>query len=160
MSGSLGTDKEPAVFITQSGAAIAPVICYESIYTDYLRKYVRKGAEMITVITNDGWWGNTPGHRQHLAYAKLSAISLRKSIARSANTGISCFINQRGDIIRPQRYWEPAVIYNTVLLNSRQTYFARFGNTIASASLILSAALLILLLIKNRSMIVKRGVVK
>jgi apolipoprotein N-acyltransferase len=157
MSGSHGTDKEPTVFRTRSGALVAPVICYESIYIDYLRKYVRKGADLIAVITNDGWWGNTPGHRQHLAYAKLSAISLRKSIVRSANTGISCFINQRGDFIQPQLYWEPAVIKNTVLLNNRQTYFARFGNTLASASLILSAALLILLLIKNRSMIAKRG---
>lgn len=159
MSGSHGTDKEPAVFKTETGAAAAPVICYESIYSDYLREYVRKGAEMIAVITNDGWWGNTPGHRQHLAYAKLSAIALRRSVARSANTGVSCFINQRGDVIKPQPYWQPAVIKETVLLNNEQTYFARFGNTFASASLILSAALILLLLIKKRSMLVRRGVV-
>lgn len=151
MSGSHGVDKEPAVFETSSGIKTAPVICYESIYNDYLRKYVNKGAEMIGIITNDGWWGNTPGHRQHLAYAKISCISLRRSAARSANTGISAFINQRGDVISPTEYWKEAVVKEKIHLNDAKTYYARFGNFFASASLIFSAALMMLLLIKKSS---------
>lgn len=151
MSGSHGVDKEPVVFKTSSGIKTAPVICYESIYNDYLCKYVNKGAEMIGIITNDGWWGNTPGHRQHLAYAKISCISLRRSAARSANTGISAFINQRGDVVSPTEYWKEAVIKEKIHLNDSKTYYARFGNFIASAALIFSAALIILLLIKKSS---------
>src|SRR5574343_444659 len=71
---------------------LAPAVCYESVYGDFMAKYIRSGAEVICIITNDGWWGNTPGHRQHLAYAKLRAIETRKQIIRSANTGISCFV--------------------------------------------------------------------
>ncbi len=151
MSGSHGVDKEPVVFETSSGVKTAPVICYESIYNDYLRKYVNKGAEMIGIITNDGWWGDTPGHRQHLVYAKISCISLRRSAARSANTGISALINQRGDVVFPTEYWKKAVIKDKIHLNDSKTYYARFGNFFASASLIFSAALLMLLLIKKSS---------
>ncbi|MCC6384956.1 MAG: apolipoprotein N-acyltransferase [Bacteroidia bacterium] len=159
MAGSHGIDKEPRVFKTKSGVLVAPVICYESIYGDYIRHYIEKGAELIGVITNDGWWGNTPGHKQHLAYARLAAISFRKCIARSANTGISCFINQRGDIIQPQPYWQKGITDKVVLVNQDQTYYARFGNTIAAASLILTVALLVLTLIKNRSSFIKKGII-
>jgi apolipoprotein N-acyltransferase len=148
MSGSHGTDPEPKVFKTKSGFNVAPVICYESIYNDYLRLYVNKGAEMIGIITNDGWWGNTPGHRQHLDYAKISSVSLRRAAARSANTGISAFINQRGDVLAPTAYWQEDVIKEKIYLNESKTYFARFGNFIASAALVFSAALILLLMIK------------
>src|SRR5207247_2436074 len=104
-SGSLGMQKERTVFKTQStinnpqsAIFIAPAICYESIYGDFLSAYIRNGAEFIAVITNDGWWGDTPGYIQHENYARLAAIEFRRDIARSANTGISCFINQKGDI--------------------------------------------------------------
>jgi apolipoprotein N-acyltransferase len=137
------------VFKTKSGFNVAPVICYESIYNDYLRLYVNKGAEMIGIITNDGWWGNTPGHRQHLAYAKISSVSLRRAAARSANTGISAFINQRGDVLAPTAYWQEDVIKEKIYLNESKTYFARFGNFIASAALVFSAALILLLMIKT-----------
>jgi apolipoprotein N-acyltransferase len=151
MSGSLGVDKEPAVFETQSEIKVAPVICYESIYNDYLRKFVNRGAELMGIITNDGWWGNSPGHRQHLAYAKISCISLRRSAARSANTGISAFINQRGDVLSPTAYWQEAVIKQKVRLNQSGTYYSRFGNFLASASLIFSVAFVMLLLIQKSS---------
>src|SRR6185369_4078561 len=96
-SGSLGIQKDRTVFRSPEGTRIAPAICYESIYGGFMSGYIRNGAELIFVITNDGWWGNTPGYRQHKDYGRLLAIEFRKSIARSANTGISCFINQRGD---------------------------------------------------------------
>jgi len=75
--GSLGIQNERTVFYSHNKKArIAPVICYESAYSDFVSDYVENGANLIFIITNDGWWENTPGHRQHLAYSRLRAIEL------------------------------------------------------------------------------------
>jgi apolipoprotein N-acyltransferase len=98
-SGTLGRDKERlAIPDEQHYYVAAPVICYESIYSDYITDYIRKGANLLTIMTNDGWWDNTPGYRQHMNYARLRAIETRRWIARSANTGISCFIDPAGNV--------------------------------------------------------------
>jgi len=94
----------------KNGFRIAPSICYESIYGDFMRKYVKKGANLICIITNDGWWKKTPGHKQHMNYARLRAIETRTWVARSANTGISCFIDPNGNVIEPQPYNTAAAI--------------------------------------------------
>jgi apolipoprotein N-acyltransferase len=104
---------------------------------------VRKGAELICIVTNDGWWGNTPGHKQHLSYAKLRAIETRKQVVRSANTGISCFIDEMGRIQQQQPYWEFAVINQKVELNNVKTFFVRFGDIISYASALLTIIILI-----------------
>ena len=93
--GSYGWQKEPSVFFAYSGIGVAPVICYESLWGEWIGQAVKNGAQFIAIITNDGWWGNTSGKDQHLLYAKLRAIESRRYVVRSANTGISCFINQR-----------------------------------------------------------------
>ncbi|MFN3940829.1 MAG: apolipoprotein N-acyltransferase, partial [Chitinophagales bacterium] len=95
ISGTLATQKDREVFFNKDSIGVATAICYESIFGEYVTRYVRNGANLIFIITNDGWWGNTAGHKQHCLYGRLRAIENRKSIARSANTGISCFINQR-----------------------------------------------------------------
>lgn len=129
-AGSLGTQPEPSVFKAPSGMIVAPAICYESIYGDYIREYIQKGARLIFIITNDGWWGNSPGYRQHLVYASLRAIETRRSIARSANTGISAFINQRGDIIEQTGWWVPAILQRSINANDALTYYVRYGDYI------------------------------
>lgn len=131
--GSLGTQPVPSVFETGNIVA-APVICYESIYGGYVTEYIRQGANLIAIITNDGWWGDTPGYKQHLSFARLRAIETRKSIVRSANTGISCFINQRGDLIQPTEWWTQAAISGNVYLNSDTTVYARYGDSIGRLS--------------------------
>ncbi|HEX5000918.1 MAG TPA: apolipoprotein N-acyltransferase, partial [Bacteroidia bacterium] len=123
---------------------IAPVICYESIYGDYISEQIRKGASLIFIITNDGWWRDTPGHRQHLKYATLRAIENRRSIARSANTGISCFINQRGDILQATSWWEPDAIKATIQANDTLTFYSRFGDYPGILATIGSVLLLLL----------------
>src|SRR5574344_10820 len=96
--GSFGKQAERTVFTTSDGTKIGTAICYESIYGNFYRDYINKGAQLMSVITNDGWWGNTFGYRQHLSYARLRAIATRRDIARCANTGISAIINERGEI--------------------------------------------------------------
>jgi apolipoprotein N-acyltransferase len=136
-TGSLGTQDVPSVFASESGRKIAPVICYESIYGDFITQQVRNGSELIFIITNDGWWDNTPGHRQHVKYATLRAIEMRRSIARSANTGISCFINQRGDILQATEWWEPDAIKATVNASSSLTVYAMTGDITGTVAMLL-----------------------
>lgn len=141
-SGSIGTQDERTVFNDNIyGYRLAPCICYESVYGDFMGSYMRGGAQAIAIITNDGWWGTTPGHRQHLSYAKLRAIESRKQIARSANTGISCFIDEFGTITQPQPYWEFAVINGELALNDVRTFFVRFGDLLSYASVLVTGGL-------------------
>ena len=142
-SGSLGIQKERTVFTSPNGTKVAPAICYESIYGGFMSGYMQNGAELIFVITNDGWWGNTPGFRQHMNYARLLAIEFRKSIARSANTGISCFINQRGDVLQKTNWWEEDAIKETLFKNDIKTFYARHGDYLGLVSSYLSYILLV-----------------
>jgi apolipoprotein N-acyltransferase len=106
----------------------APIICYESIYGAYVASYVKKGANLITIITNDGWWGNTPGHRQHLQYAKLRAIETRRYVARSANTGISAVIDDYGNILETKGWNISAVIKHAIPVKDGLTFYVRHGD--------------------------------
>ncbi|MFA6923210.1 MAG: apolipoprotein N-acyltransferase [Bacteroidales bacterium] len=147
-TGSLGTQQERTVFKTiDSNFRIAPVVCYESIYGNFISKYIANGANLIFIITNDGWWKDTPGYRQHCAYSRLRTIECRKSIARAANTGISCFINQRGDVQQPTKWWTPAVIKQNVSANNEITFYVKHGDYIAKFSAIISCFILLLLIL-------------
>ena len=105
-------------------------ICYESVYGEYYTEYINKGARAMTIITNDAWWGDTPGYRQHLSYASLRAIETRRAIARCANTGISAIISPAGEILQPTPWWEPAVIKSHIPLRDDLTFFVRHGDII------------------------------
>ncbi|HAN17696.1 MAG: apolipoprotein N-acyltransferase [Bacteroidetes bacterium GWC2_33_15] len=130
-TGSRGTQDYRGTFKHSSDETrIAPVICYESIYGEYVTEYIKNGANFIFVITNDGWWGNTPGYKQHLNYSQLRAIETRRSIARSANTGISAFINQKGEILNCTKWWVPGALENTLKANTEYTFYVRYGDYI------------------------------
>jgi apolipoprotein N-acyltransferase len=147
--GSLGTDNDILVLTNDKAQKVAPIICYESVYGEFVVKRIREGASVIFVITNDGWWGNTPGHRQHFLFSVLRAIETRRSIARSANTGISAFINQRGDVFQRTGYWEPAVISQQINANDKLTYYVRNGDYIARVSVFISALVLLIAFVQG-----------
>lgn len=130
-TGGYGRQEEASVFYSQSGIGAAPIICYESIWGAYVGDFVEKGAQFVAIITNDGWWGNTSGKDQHLAYAKLRAIESRRWVVRSANTGISAFINQKGDVIRKTNWWTADAINQEINLNEELTFYVRTGDYIA-----------------------------
>lgn len=133
-TGSYGTQPEVTIFTGSDGTRIGTAICYESVYGDYYRDYVLKGAQVMSIITNDGWWSNTPGYRQHLRYASLRAIETRRSIARSANTGISAFINQRGERVAELGWWHEDCLTGSINLNDELTFFVRHGDFIGRIS--------------------------
>ena len=133
--GSLGYSSRREVFSSADGKFTVPgIICYESIYGEFTAEFVKNGANLIFIITNDGWWGNTAGHRQHFAYARLRAIETRRDIARSANTGISGFIDQRGDIVQASEYWQPAVLRAQLHANNDITFYTRYGDYLGRIS--------------------------
>lgn len=107
---------------------IGCAVCYESVYGEYYTDYIRKGARAMTIITNDAWWGDTPGYRQHLSYAALRAIETRRAIARCANTGISAIISPSGEIMQPTPWWEQAVIKGQIPLRDDITFFVSHGD--------------------------------
>ena len=144
----VGTQPQRSVFSSDAGK-VAPAICYESVFGAYVTGYIKKGAEAIFIMTNDGWWDNTAGHRQHLYFASLRAIETRRDIARSANTGISAFVNQRGDILQPTQYGEATVIKGEVHFNDAITFYVRWGDLIGRIAIFAAIILLLNTLVKG-----------
>ena len=140
---SLGRQDHPTIFFNRTGMGIAPMICYESVYGDYMAEFVRMGASLIFSMTIDGWWKDTPGYQQHAHYTRLRAIESRRSIARSALKGMSAFINQRGDILQTIRYEDQAVIRHTLQANSMLTFYVQHSSYIANVALWTSLFLII-----------------
>ena len=147
-SGTLGVEKEAQIFELEN-VKIAPVICYESIYGEWVTEQVRKGAQLICIATNDGWWGDTPGYKQHLSFASLRAIENRRSIVRSANTGTSAFVNQRGDIFQKTAWWTKDVIKSQLNLNKEITFYTKYGNVMGRSFAFASILLLLFTFVKR-----------
>ncbi|MFW0716470.1 apolipoprotein N-acyltransferase [Pedobacter sp. N23S346] len=152
--GGWGWQDKPSVLYAQSGIGVAPVVCYESLWGDWIGLQIKDGAQFIAIITNDGWWGNTSGKDQHQMYAKLRAIETRRDIARSANTGISCFINQRGDVIQSTKWWTRTALKGDINLNDEITFYVKTGDIIAK--LLSLSAILLALIIPYKKWINKR----
>ena len=125
-----GMDSIRMVFTTPQNIRHATAICYESIYGEYFTEFVRNGAEVMFVITNDGWWKDTPGYRQHFTYSRLRAVENRRSIGRSANTGISGLIDQRGDVVQKLGWNVRGTVSGDLHLNDRLTFYTRYGDII------------------------------
>ncbi len=139
---------------TNNSYSIATAVCYESIYGEFMSRYVRNGADLIAVITNDGWWGNTPGYHQHENYARLRAIETRRWLIRSANTGVSCVIDPEGRVIDP-RPWDLAatIRYPAPVPDHRLTFYTRYGDWLSKLALALSILFLgwnIITILKTR----------
>jgi apolipoprotein N-acyltransferase len=138
LSMTRGQQQNRESFYTDKDSYISPIICYESVYGEYVTKYFNKGYGILAIITNDAWWGNSQGHKQHMSYARLRAIENRKNIVRSANTGISGLINSRGDIEIKSNYDEEIVLNYQAYENDKVTFYIMYGDYIFRISLMLS----------------------
>ena len=140
-----------AVLPTPKSFLIAPAICYESIYGDFMRRYVQQGANLIVIITNDGWWKKTPGHRQHLLYARLRAIETGTWVARSANTGISAFIDPAGTITDQRDYDQTATLRKTLpILSASSTIYVQWGDWVSKTILVFGGLLSVFPLVRRK----------
>lgn len=141
---SLGISKERKVFANPyNKSVIAPIICYESVYGEYVTDYVKKGANLLTIVTNDSWWGFSQGHKQLLDYAKLRAIETRREIARAANSGTSAHIDSRGDIIDDLPYGAKGALVAKVNLIDHETFYTKSGDFLSRLSMFVIGALLL-----------------
>lgn len=143
--------EEISLLNVRDGSTVIPVgcaVCYESVYGEYYTDYIRKGARAMTIITNDAWWGDTPGYRQHLSYASLRAIETRRAIARCANTGISAIISPSGKILQPTPWWEPAVIESSIPLRDDITFYVSHGDITGRVCTFLFILLLLALAVR------------
>ncbi|MGE5315434.1 MAG: apolipoprotein N-acyltransferase [Acidobacteriota bacterium] len=138
-----GKGKDSTVFTDErSHAKFLAMICYESIYPDYVRRYVKKGAEFLVFITNDSWWGNTSGARQHNQYAVLRAIENRRWVARCANGGISSFIDPWGTMYDATNMYTEASIQHRIVPRTELTFYAKHGDWLAQIIAAVCALLL------------------
>ena len=134
----------------------APLICYESVFGEYVTDYIQLGGNIICIITNDGWWQDSPGYRQHLYYASLRAIENRRAIARSANTGISAFIDQKGRILQKSEWWKPEAIKGKLTTNNKSTIYSKYGDYLTRPMIFVTVLLLIWTFFKPVAMKLKR----
>lgn len=114
------------------------LICYESVCPDFVRIFVDKGAEFLTVITNDSWWGNSSGAYQHKQFAALRAVENRRWVVQCANGGISCFIDPSGNIVQQSSMYEKSVLHQKIEPRSDKTVYTRFGDWLAEMCLVIS----------------------
>lgn len=144
VSGSLGSDNYLDVFSFDT-LNLLPLICYESIFGDLNKS---KDFDLMCIITNDGWWKNTSGYKQHFSYSKLRALEQRKSIIRCANTGQSGVINSRGEVIAFSDWNEKVAIDIEVSTNNIKTFYNKFGDYIGRISSFTSSIFLLLMFVK------------
>lgn len=137
------TQKERTVFTnSMNKAKIGPLICYESIYGEFTTGYIKKGANVLFIMTNDSWWGNSDGHIELLLYGNLRAIETRRDIVRSANSGVSAFINQRGEITSSLPYEHRGALVGNAKLNDEITFYVKHGDYLAKIGLLIAGILL------------------
>lgn len=114
----------------------AGLICYESVFSEFVSEFVKKGAEYIIIVTNDGWWGDNSGPEQHNQYAVLRAVENRKWIVRCAQTGVSCFIDPLGNTYDKIPYWQTGVIDRNIISNNEITFYTANGDITGKAGVI------------------------
>ena len=132
---------------TATSMKIAPVICYESVFGKFVTEYIKKGAEAIFIITNDGWWKNTNGYKQHLYYASLRAIETRRPVVRAANTGVSSIIDIRGKRTYETDWWTRAIIKGEICPETRITTYVKYGDSLLVGSLFISGIIIFIVFI-------------
>lgn len=136
-------DKRTCFVNSVSLQKVVPVICYESVFGEYLTDGIKQGAVAIFIITNDGWWKNTSGYKQHLSVSSLRAIETRRPVVRAANTGISCFIDIRGKATFKTTWWKSETIKGNIHPENRITPYVRYGDFLMKLALILSIIILL-----------------
>ena len=129
--------------INNGTVKVGTVICYESAYGEIFSGFVKDGAQLMAVITNDAWWGDTPGYKQHFLFSRLRAVESRRTILRSSNPGISAFIDESGDVHQATKYNTRLAIKQNVYPNDYITFYTRHGDYLARIAVVFAAICLL-----------------
>ena len=149
-----GNDTIVWTLVTKNGKNIcfSGMICYESVYPDYVKEFVRKGAQFLVVITNDSWWGNTSGAYQHAAFASLRAVETRRWIVQCANGGISMLVDPAGRQILKTKLYTQARFTDEIGIRNDLTFYTKYGDITAHSLLFLSSLLTIYAIVYKRKL--------
>jgi apolipoprotein N-acyltransferase len=129
--GSWQIGRDTILFRLDNDTYFNSAICYESVYPGFFAEFVNRGANFCVIITNDGWWGKLAGTYQHSRYAVLRAIENRRWIVRSANTGISSFIDPNGNMYDETRINEESLLSREVGCIKEKTFYSMHGDMFA-----------------------------
>src|SRR5206468_7789664 len=135
----------PRTLDLPGGEKIAPLICYEDLMPEISRSFVReKKANLLVNLTNDAWYGKTVAPWQHARLAQWRAIETRRSLLRVTNTGVTTFINAKGEMVEALPIFTPAVLKTQAEVLEGETFYVRFGDwfawgiTLIAISIVLS----------------------
>ena len=129
--------------LPEASITILPIVCFESIFGPYCARRLPAEKGFICMITNDGWWKNTPGYRHHFNFSPVRAIENRRDFVRVANTGISALFDARGMVIARTPWWEKTTLKGRIHLRGGQTFFARHGDYPGRIALIFGGLLVL-----------------
>ncbi|HTP14160.1 MAG TPA: apolipoprotein N-acyltransferase, partial [Bacteroidota bacterium] len=134
-----GLGRDTVLFSMQSrnGARenFAGMICYESVFPDFVRQFVLRGAQFLVILTNDSWWGNTSGAYQHMAFASLRAVENRRWVVQCANGGISGFVDPGGTIHQATTMYTSTTAWRDIEPRDGTTFYDRHGDLFAQLCL-------------------------
>lgn len=143
-TGTYSNRQGRSIFVLpDASVTILPIVCFESIFGPYSSRNLPKEKGFISMITNDGWWKNTPGYQHHFNFSPVRAIENRRDFIRVANTGISALINAKGMVIAKTRWWEKATLKGKIHLRQGQTFFVRHGDYLGRISLVFGGLLVL-----------------
>ena len=129
---------------------IANIICYESIFPSLVSEFVRKGARLLTLVTNDGWYGTSYGPYQHLAIGRIRCIENRRAMARCANTGLTVVLDKFGRTMAEVPWWQEETLTAEVPLESRLSVYTSYPDFFPKAASVLSVVLFVVAFFKGR----------
>jgi apolipoprotein N-acyltransferase len=147
-NGTYSSKNETDYFLTDS-TVIVPIVCFESIFGDYCTQRIPENVGFLCMITNDGWWKNTPGYKHHFNFSRLRAIEARRDYIRVANNGISAHINPKGMIIAKTSWWNKTILRGNLNLIAGKTFYSEHGDFIGRTCLFF--AILLLIFVKIRA---------
>jgi apolipoprotein N-acyltransferase len=136
----------PGVDYTMSqmdGHQISTAICYESIFPDLVRRFVKRGSELIVVITNDGWFGQSSAPYQHLRMGVVRSVENRRWMVRTANTGISAIIDPYGKIDAATPIGVRTILDGTAQFRTDRTFYTQYGDVFAYLNVVAAVVLLV-----------------
>lgn len=148
--------KEYTVF-EHPGFRFSTIICWESIFPQLIRHFVKNGAQFLVNITNEGWFGKGSGPHHFLVMTLFRAVENQRYVIRSANTGISCIIDHHGRILDRVRNennedtFVSGVLTGIVVPKNKKTFYTQYGDAFAWLSLIISSLITMWAVFKNSS---------
>lgn len=145
------TGGELALERTVNFARAGTFICYEAAYPNLVRRFVQNGATLLINISNDAWFGNTAGARQHLAHARMRAIENDRDLVRVTNSGISALITSDGRVVDKLPQFTATARVWQARINSRQTFYTQHGDWFAILCALISAIALLMSFFRQRA---------